>query len=479
MPSHDAVKCQKMSQNKFNVFSLFSGAGGMDLGFMLSNKFKILFANDILPEPAETYTENFHYEMINPNEIFSGVKLPIYVLGDIAEVDFEFFKSENPDVVIGGPPCQDFSIVRAYGREKRGIAVNRGRLYSYFISVLAHTQPKIFVFENVPGLKSANKSNAFKVIREDFLKLKIRWKEVRNIISNSFTNDFKNYVLIFSDVVDSACLGVPQKRKRLIIIGVREDLLGNEWQIKDLKMKAENLLLSKDSLLSKYPLTTLEVFEGLPLSELNYEYREIMKEYEGIADAVGTQKALNWEQNTWKSLSFNVVEDYFRVNDIHPSFSKEIDEAFEEHVKILKKLGYYKERIKEKFFDDASNNLPNESEEVRDRQNMIPPDENCLFVKGTKWEVEGRGKSLIYRRIHPLKPSYTIMAYGGGGTWGYHYRRGRSRLTNRERARLQSFPDSFTFSGSIAKVRAQIGEAVPPLLGEKVAELADVVLKNT
>ena len=109
---------------------------------------------------------------------------------------------------------------------------------------------------------------------------------------------------------------------------------------------------------------------------------------------------------------------------------------------------------------------------------MIPPDENCLYVKGTKWEVEGRGRSLIYRRIHPLKPSYTVMAYGGGGTWGYDYRRGRSKLTNRERARLQSFPDSFTFSGNAAKVRAQIGEAVPPLLGEKVAELVDAVLKN-
>lgn len=479
MPGCDAVKYQKMSRNKFSIFSLFSGAGGMDLGFMFSNKFKILFANDILPDPAETYSENFHYEIINLNEILPRVKLPMYILGDIAEVDFEFLKSENPDVVIGGPPCQDFSIVRAYGREKHGIEVKRGRLYSHFIRVLAHTQPKIFVFENVPGLKSANESIAYKVIKEDFLKLKIRWREIRNIIGNSFTNDFKNYVLIFSNVVDSASLGVPQKRKRLIVIGVREDLFVNKRQIKDLRMKAENLLLSKCSLLNKYPLTTLEVFEGLPLPKLNYKYREILKEYEGIADSVSTQKALDWEQNTWKNLSFNVVEDYFRLNNIQPKFNKEIDEAFEEHVKILKKLGYYKEKIEDKLFNDGSNNLPNESEEVRERQKMIPPDENCLFVKGTKWEVEGRGKSLIYRRIHPLKPSYTVMAYGGGGTYGYHYRRARSRLTNRERARLQTFPDSYKFKGSTAKVRAQIGEAVPPLLGEKVAELADLVLKNT
>jgi len=439
-----------MSRKKFSVFSLFSGAGGMDLGFKHTNKFKILLANDILPAPAQTYMENFHYKILSPGKIFSGTKLPVYILGDIADVNFEFFKSENPDVVIGGPPCQDFSIVRSYGRDQHGIKVKRGRLYSYFIRVLVQTQPKIFVFENVPGIKSANNNSAYKLIIEDFLNLKMR-EGIGNIIGNRIINDFKNYTLIFSDVVDSVCLGVPQKRKRLIVIGVLKDLLENEQQIKDLKMKAENLLLNKDSLLDKYPLTTLEAFEGLPLFQLNHEYKEIMKEYEAVAGTVGTQYALDWEQNIWKSLSFNIVEDYFRVNDIQPNFSKEIDEAFEEHVKILKKLGYYKERIEEKFFDDGSNNFPNESEEVRDRQKMIPPDENCLFLKGTKWEVEGRGKSLIYRRIHPLKPSYTIMAHGGGGTYGYHYRRERSRLTNRERARLQTFPDSFIFKGLFLK----------------------------
>lgn len=69
--------------------------------------------------------------------------------------------------------------------------------------------------------------------------------------------------------------------------------------------------------------------------------------------------------------------------------------------------------------------------------------------------------SHVYRRIHPDKPSTTIIAAGGGGTWGYHYPEPRS-LTNRERARLQTFPDNFIFEGSIAEVRRQIGNAVPP-----------------
>jgi DNA (cytosine-5)-methyltransferase 1 len=62
-----------------------------------------------------------------------------------------------------------------------------------------------------------------------------------------------------------------------------------------------------------------------------------------------------------------------------------------------------------------------------------------------------------------------VVAHGGGGTWGYHYRRHLSRFTNRERARLQSFPDDFLFHGAQEKVRSQIGEAVPPLLSWRIA----------
>ena len=80
--------------------------------------------------------------------------------------------------------------------------------------------------------------------------------------------------------------------------------------------------------------------------------------------------------------------------------------------------------------------------------------------------------SHVYRRIHRDEPAKTIIAAGGGGTWGYHYPEPRP-LTNRERARLQSFPDSFEFIGSVAEVRRQIGNAVPP---QGVAELAKALM---
>ena len=75
--------------------------------------------------------------------------------------------------------------------------------------------------------------------------------------------------------------------------------------------------------------------------------------------------------------------------------------------------------------------------------------------------------SQIYKRLDPNKPSYTITGSGGGGTHGYHWLEPRA-LTNRERARIQTFPDSFVFTGSKEKVRRQIGMAVPPLLSQVI-----------
>ncbi len=81
------------------------------------------------------------------------------------------------------------------------------------------------------------------------------------------------------------------------------------------------------------------------------------------------------------------------------------------------------------------------------------PKDHSLYVKGMI--------SHVYRRVKLDEPAKTIIAAGGGGTWGYHYPEPRP-LTNRERARLQSFPDDFKFTGSITEVRRQIGNAVPP-----------------
>lgn len=108
-----------------------------------------------------------------------------------------------------------------------------------------------------------------------------------------------------------------------------------------------------------------------------------------------------------------------------------------------------------------NNEIPQQSVRVRQRLELIPegenytsiPEDHPLYVKGLI--------SHVYRRLDRNKPSPTVIANGGGGTWGYHYAEPRA-LTNRERARLQSFPDNFIFHGTYAEVRRQIGNAVPP-----------------
>ena len=146
------------------------------------------------------------------------------------------------------------------------------------------------------------------------------------------------------------------------------------------------------------------------------------------------------------------------------------------HRKILKQLGYDK-GVHEKDFPDGSNGIPKEKGSVTERMNRIPPGMNYLVTENTEWKVAG-SMSNIYRRTDPLRPAFTVMAYGGGGTWSYHYDRDRGMLTNRERARLQTFPDKYMFEGDRSQVRAQIGEAVPVQLGRKIAEIATLVLEQ-
>lgn len=115
--------------------------------------------------------------------------------------------------------------------------------------------------------------------------------------------------------------------------------------------------------------------------------------------------------------------------------------------------------------EDAPNNeIRKLNAKVKERLSYIKPGENVwnadipehLRIK-TKTKI-----SQIYRKLDPNKPSYTVTASGGGGTFMYHWSDEQRELTNRERARIQTFPDDYEFVGKYASVRKQIGMAVPP-----------------
>jgi DNA (cytosine-5)-methyltransferase 1 len=120
---------------------------------------------------------------------------------------------------------------------------------------------------------------------------------------------------------------------------------------------------------------------------------------------------------------------------------------------------------------EASNQeVTKQSQLVVERLMHIKPGQNVWnadLPKHLKLNVKGAKLSQIYRRLHPEQPSYTITGSGGGGTHGYHWREPRA-LTNRERARIQTFPDYFVFKGSKESVRRQIGMAVPPELSKQI-----------
>lgn len=114
--------------------------------------------------------------------------------------------------------------------------------------------------------------------------------------------------------------------------------------------------------------------------------------------------------------------------------------------------------------DAANNELTAMNARVVERLKHIKPGENAFTAKlpeHLKLNVRGAKISQIYKRLDPNKPAYTVTGSGGGGTHIYHYAEPRA-LTNRERARLQTFPDDYVFTGSKESVRKQIGMAVPP-----------------
>ena len=177
------------------VASLFCGCGGTDVGLLggfdflgdtyAKNPMEIVYANDIEESACRIFEENF------------GV---IPDRRDIRTVP----ASEIPeiDVLTGGFPCQSFSIV-AQNPKRLGYKDERGMLFFEMCRILREKQPKCFIAENVKGLLSANKGEAFPLIISEFE---------------------KSGYQVTHKLINAAVFGVPQKRERVIIVGIRNDL---------------------------------------------------------------------------------------------------------------------------------------------------------------------------------------------------------------------------------------------------------------
>lgn len=424
------------------MISLFTGAGGLDWGFHHSNNYELVIANEILRPHLKTYADNHKIELIDIKDYKNDDD--IAVCGDIHELNVPL----KTDIIMGGPPCQDFSVLRG-DNNRAGFTVKRGKLYEQYLKIIKSSKPDVFVFENVPGMVSANKGAAYEAIQQDFIE--------------------EGYELVYNDVLNMADIGVPQARKRLIIIGVKNDL--------NLDLEKVHKIINEylnNNLLKKYPLTPIEVFEGKILTDLDEKYQSIMKSYEHCMDDIDNEESAKWAEE-YSELSLNIKKDYMKYNGINDFDEKEFKKALNVHEKILKLLGYWDRKVDEQQFHDDTNNRGRRNRKIIARMHHTPPYYNFHAVDNTEWKVKGL-MSNIYRRIHPLKPSPTVIAYGGGGTGGYHYEYDRQGLTNRERARLQTFPDSYLFNGKSTEIRAQIGEAVPPLSSYLIEKAVSKIL---
>lgn len=355
-----------MISQTYRMGELFSGPGGMALGARLAAQavegvaLRHAWANDYDIDTCKTYKRNILVPEYGDDAklVESATDLPA-AGGGVVHQNVHTLDIEALGEIDGfafGFPCNDYSLVG----EWKGLRGDYGPLYSYGVKVLASKKPKWFVAENVSGLRGANEGKAFKQILEHLQAPDNgpRYRIVPHLYS------FDEY-------------GVPQRRQRIVIVGIREDLQT------DFRVPSPEIYNDID-VSAKSALTV----PPIPLSAPNHQF-------------------------------------------VRPS------------AMVAERLSYL--RPGEHAFS------PRALQEMPER----------LHIK-TRTTI-----STTYKRLDPDKPAYTVTGAGGGGSYIYHWVLDRA-LTNRERARLQSFPDDFAFEGLKESVRKQVGMAVPVKAAEAI-----------
>lgn len=205
----------------FKVISLFSGCGGLDLGFERAG-FKVIWANDCDKDVWKTYQKNFPKTFLDKRSILDikSNEIPNSIQG-----------------IIGGPPCQSWSLAGAM----RGINDTRGQIFYEYLRVLKDKKPLFFLAENVPGLVSKTHIEEFRKLLKEFNKIgyDIGWK-----------------------LLNAKSYGVPQERPRIFIVGYKKGLKLN-IEFPEPTHDPQTTLFKKDSSLKPY-VTLKEAIGNLP-----------------------------------------------------------------------------------------------------------------------------------------------------------------------------------------------------------------------
>jgi DNA-cytosine methyltransferase len=235
-----AKQIRKFHPEIKNTADLFCGSGGLTLGFKWAG-LRTIVANDIFKEAGLTFQENFPKVAF----VYGDITIPDVTSQILGEIE----SHEGIDIVMGGPPCQGFS-----NAGKRMIDDPRNALYKEFVNIVQATNPKIFVMENVEGIMSLNKGNTFFEIKETFRDLGYHVTG-KKLLATRY--------------------GVPQKRKRVFIIGSR--LGDSSLLFPDELLDEKDFITIKDAIGDIKAKPTLDIDEEITVSKAKTHYQEFMQ----------------------------------------------------------------------------------------------------------------------------------------------------------------------------------------------------------
>ncbi len=398
--------------NKIKVIDLFAGCGGLTDGFKKTNLYQTIACVEWEKEPCNTLRKRLadkwnyknadeiviQYDIQKTESLINGWEkdslFPAHKgLKELAEL------SGGLDVIVGGPPCQAYSVAGRI-RDENGMNDDyRNYLFESYVKIVDFFQPKAFIFENVPGILSAT---------PDGVSIVERVTEAFSKISYEITGDLRKFALI-----DCTDFGVPQSRKRVIILGVNKNLITQNPQ---------NALLDF--------------------------YKNILPEYK--ADKLKTVEDAIMDLPKFFPLSEPTIlkgrkhSHYFQQceipNHIPRMHSKRDMEIF-----------------RELAFD------------IESKQNKLT---SINSIKELYYERTGKRSNIHkYYVLRRDKPSNTIPAHlYKDGLRHIHPDSTQARtITVREAARLQTFDDDFEFTGSLTDQYKMVGNAVPPKLAQAIA----------
>ncbi|HEN0773341.1 TPA: DNA cytosine methyltransferase [Streptococcus agalactiae] len=404
---------------KYKFIDLFAGCGGLEDGFMQTGDYECISSVEWLKPQVDTLRHRLknkynilnadesvlHFDIQREDELFNGWSNDEN-FGSSLGLDHYVKKSNGVDLIIGGPPCQAYSIAGRV-RDENGMRNDyRNYLFEHYLSVVKRYKPKVFIFENVPGILSAkpNDKKIIEIIEEEF-------KKSGYVISNKI----QKY-----GVVDASKYGVPQRRKRVILLGVRKDLDSLD-SIYDKIDDFYNVMLPK---YQQKEVTVGEAIDDLPkISPIWDDEKRTNKK------AYTYQEGINWHIPRYHNL---------RDMDIYKMLAEDIETGEKKYTNAAAITKIYEQKV------------------------------------GSKSPIHR------YHVLRKDEPSTTIIAhlYKDGNRF-IHYDSSQARsITPREAARLQSFDDDFNFIGSQGSVYQMIGNAVPPKLALAISKAVKEFLDN-